>query len=48
MAHNNAVKQITNSPASKRNPVESIKQRVSDVASELLSQVSVEFLIFRD
>ncbi|KAG8658925.1 hypothetical protein MANES_03G208600v8 [Manihot esculenta] len=39
MAHNNAVKQITNSPASKRNPVESIKQRVSDVASELLSQL---------
>ncbi|XP_015574737.2 E3 ubiquitin-protein ligase UPL6 isoform X1 [Ricinus communis] len=38
-AHNSAVKPITNIPAYKRNPVESVKQRVSVVASELLSQL---------
>ncbi|KDP27971.1 hypothetical protein JCGZ_19051 [Jatropha curcas] len=39
MAHSNAVKPISNTPAHKRNPVESIKHRVSIVASELLSQL---------
>ncbi|XP_058000848.1 E3 ubiquitin-protein ligase UPL6 isoform X2 [Hevea brasiliensis] len=39
MAHNNAVKQMMNTSAYRRNPVESIKHRVSVVASELLSQL---------
>ncbi|KAJ9154641.1 hypothetical protein P3X46_027959 [Hevea brasiliensis] len=39
MVHNNVVKLVTNTSAYKRNSVESIKHRVSVVASELLSQL---------
>uniref|UniRef100_A0A2P2KLS9 HECT-type E3 ubiquitin transferase n=1 Tax=Rhizophora mucronata TaxID=61149 RepID=A0A2P2KLS9_RHIMU len=44
MAHNNSVKPATSAPVNKQNPVESIKQRVGIVASQLLSQVVDEFV----